>query len=214
MNLINKLVNMITNILLAAFAIGLLFAFMFSGRINEFLGEEKKAEASMPIEEEVVLPEDVNTTTHLSVPIYSEQEIQEIAKKTAKSEGVPWAVMETIILKESSPAWNQFSFRFEPHKRKELGDAGACSYGITQVLYGYHKKTCGLENPLQLYNPEIAVKCGAMVLKSCYRKAKGGYKQRVRDMFKCYNGSGADADRYANDAMSKLDDMLYKNIKL
>jgi hypothetical protein len=148
----------------------------------------------------------------VGVQIYDREQLQEITARVSEQNGVPLVVMEAIIDAESLPAWNQFSFRMEPHLRGQVkhGDAGACSYGLTQVVYGFHSDRCGLTNPVQLYDPEISVACASKVLKACWSKTSGPTKARLAESLKCYNGGSA----YSRKVIAAIEEKLFKEVSL
>ena len=166
-------------------------------------------------------PEEMNppvreVVEEFGVRQYSPDELREIAHNVATDEGVPTPVMTALIEAESYPSWNQFSFRMEPHLRGKVkhGDAGACSYGLTQVVYGFHAEACGLSNPVQLYDPEIAVRCASKVLRECWGRAQGGSKERLRQSLRCYNGSGEKAEAYSKKVLAAVEEKLFAEVSL
>lgn len=107
-------------------------------------------------------------------------------------------VMVALIKVESSG--NPIARRFEPHLVKRYGwpKSWGYSYGLTQVVYGFHYKRCGLKSPADLYNAKINIKCGAQVLKDCQQKTDS-----LAKALGCYNGDRS--GKYARKVMAHLD---------
>lgn len=82
--------------------------------------------------------------------------------------------------------------RLEPHLMAKRGWQAheATSYGLTQVIYGWHKETCQLKSHTDLYDPITNIDCGAKILKDCIR-----IKGSLEEGLECYNrGPGAKPD--------------------
>jgi soluble lytic murein transglycosylase-like protein len=80
---------------------------------------------------------------------------------------------------------NPKAIRFEPHlmAKHNWPKEWAKSYGLMQIVYGYHKDTCGLTFPAQLFEPKINIRCGIKILQNCITK----YNNLERGLG-CYNG--------------------------
>lgn len=106
-------------------------------------------------------------------------------------------IMLAIIDVESKG--NPRARRLEPQLMKKHGwpAAWATSYGLTQVVYGYHKDKCGLKSPNDLYNPRTNIACGLRVYNDCL-KARGS----VSGALGCYNGDRT--GRYAKRVLSRV----------
>ncbi len=107
-------------------------------------------------------------------------------------------IMIALIKVESSG--NPRAQRFEPHLVKRYGwpKSWGYSYGLTQVVYGFHHKRCGLKSPTELYDAKINIKCGARIFKDCQQKTDS-----LADALGCYNGDRS--GRYARKVMAHLD---------
>ena len=107
-------------------------------------------------------------------------------------------VMVALIKVESSG--NSRARRFEPHLVKRYGwpKSWGYSYGLTQVVYGFHRKRCGLKSPAELYNPKINIRCGAQIFKDCQQKTDS-----LAAALGCYNGDRS--GKYARKVMAHLD---------
>lgn len=92
-------------------------------------------------------------------------------------------IMLAIIEVESGG--NPRARRFEPHLVERYGweSSWAYSYGLTQVVYGFHYKRCGLKSPEDLYNAKTNIKCGTKIFKDCLSK-----EGSLNDALGCYNG--------------------------
>lgn len=107
-------------------------------------------------------------------------------------------IMVALIKVESSG--NPSARRFEPHLVKRYGwpKSWGYSYGLTQVVYGFHRERCGLKSPAELYDAKINIKCGARIFKDCQQKTDS-----LAAALGCYNGDRS--GRYARKVMAHLD---------
>ena len=107
-------------------------------------------------------------------------------------------IMLALIKVESSN--NPTARRFEPHLVRRYGwpKSWGYSYGLTQVVYGFHHKRCGLKSPAELYDAKINIKCGARILKDCQEK-----NDSLVAALGCYNGDRS--GKYARKVMAHLD---------
>jgi hypothetical protein len=187
--------------------------YVFNPVLSEMLREFRNSHVANAIPEEMNPPVR-EVVEEFGVRQYSKEELQEIAHSIAVDEGVPTPVMTALI--EAESAWEQLAFRMEPHLRGKVkhGDAGACSYGLTQVVYGFHAEACGLSNPVELYDPEIAVRCASKVLRECWSRAQGGSKERLRQSLRCYNGSGEKAEAYSKRVLAAVEEKLFAEVSL
>jgi soluble lytic murein transglycosylase-like protein len=122
-----------------------------------------------------------------------------ISAENKKPKGLSLSdIMVALIKVESSG--NPLAKRFEPHLVKRYGwrKSWGYSYGLTQVVYGFHRKRCGLKSPAELYDPKINIKCGALVFKDCQQKTDS-----LGEALGCYNGDKS--GRYARKVMAHLD---------
>lgn len=106
-------------------------------------------------------------------------------------------IMLAIIQVESGS--NPRARRYEPHLVKRYGweSSWAYSYGLTQVVYGFHYKRCGLKSPEDLYDAKTNIKCGTRIFKDCLLK-EGSLNKALG----CYNGDRT--GKYASRVRSAL----------
>jgi hypothetical protein len=107
-------------------------------------------------------------------------------------------IMLALIKVESSG--NPLAKKFEPHLVKRYGwrKSWGYSYGLTQVVFGFHYKTCGLKYPSELYNPIKNIKCGTKIFLNCRARFPS-----LKDALGCYNGDKS--GNYAAKVMAHLD---------
>lgn len=107
-------------------------------------------------------------------------------------------IMLALIKVESSG--NPTARRFEPHLIKRYGwpKSWGYSYGLTQVVYGFHRRRCGLKSPAELYDAKINIKCGTRIFKECQQKTGS-----LAEALGCYNGDRS--GKYARKVMANLD---------
>ncbi len=150
----------------------------------------------------------------------------DIIAKTAKEFGVDPLIMTVLAEKESRGGDEGSLYAFEPEKFEELRSNPkyrnvstnelrmiASSHGAFHVM-GYSAKDLCNMHWSRLYDAWSAAKCAATVVQ---KKSKeiGEIKDsslRVRELFRRFNGSGPRAEKYADDAMSRLAGILYDRL--
>lgn len=141
--------------------------------------------------------------------------LEQIITEASMDSGIPPLITEAIIKVESTQ-FRTDRIRHEPHllnqfKREPWMNSMehktlSSSWGLMQVIYGYHKDACGLFSYSELLDPETNVKCGLTALRGCL---KGNLEQPVdlkhlREALVCYNGKGKNAEIYADKVLKKL----------
>lgn len=104
-------------------------------------------------------------------------------KDAATRYGVDWTDLKQIGVQESSLA----------RSARNFNKNGTVDEGIMQLNSRYHRER-GLTDPM---DPAQNIMAGAAVWARALRDANGN----VREAFRRYNGSGPDAERYADNAM-------------
>lgn len=104
---------------------------------------------------------------------------------------LPHGLIESVIMQESG--FQADVVREEPTLRKKFAKKeDRSAYGLMQVVYGWHKKRCGLSSPDELLIPSVNVRCGALVLSERYDEA-------VQQTLSRYNGS----EKYGRDVLKQ-----------
>jgi hypothetical protein len=148
----------------------------------------------------------------------------EIITRIAKDHEIDPLVLAVLAEKES--AGGKALYRFEPRKFSELLNSKkyrgvsenelrmiASSHGVFHVMGYSARDYCDLHWS-QLYNPWVAARCAAVIV-ARHSRDTADIKDpsvRVREVFRRFNGSGPDAERYADDAMARLAAILYKRV--
>jgi len=92
------------------------------------------------------------------------------------------ALLMALVEQESS--FDPNVGRFEPNLYRRWGSREkATSWGLTQVVLGWHGESCGVRTVKELLVPETNLDCGAKVLKRCIDKFG-----TIRKSLGCYNG--------------------------
>lgn len=116
-------------------------------------------------------------------------------KAAALRNDVDPALLMALVEQESS--FNPNAGRFEPNLYKKWGSREkATSWGLTQVVLGWHGKMCGVTTAKQLLIPDINLNCGAKVLKNCLNS-----NNTLKEALSCYNGDKS--GKYAQGVISK-----------
>lgn len=174
--------------------------------VSAFAYEGWQYHQRITIERLESLPID-SVVKELRIPLFTKHELQALATKVAREEGIDPIILTTIINQESG--WNPHTFRHEPHLEAKFGRAGSTSFGLTQVIYGWHKDRCGLSSHLELFDAEVNIRCGIAVFRHCLKSSSVKDKSgKLRDALRCYNGSGNQAREYSNQLMASIQQQL------
>lgn len=125
----------------------------------------------------------------------SHADILKLITKVALETDIDPALLMALVEQESS--FNYKAGRLEPHLIKKFGSSEkATSWGLTQVVLGYHEKTCLIHTVTDLLVPINNLRCGAKVLKICINKT-----DTIRSALSCYNGDKT--GKYASMVMAR-----------
>lgn len=164
---------------------------------------------------------DVNSADAVFVSFVKESnDYDPIIKSAASQFGLKSIVLKAIVEQESH--YNPNRVKYEPKWEKDYGPKipkkkwenleewklNFYSYGLMQVGYALHKDTCGLKSFTDLFDPKTNIYCGAKLLSDCI---KSGNSQT--QCIKNYNGSGADAEQYKNEVLTRVTRLLPTNRK-
>lgn len=128
--------------------------------------------------------------------------VRDYVAEISRAHGVDPKLVESVIEQESN--WRSDAMRFEPGVARDFNSRGvrddevtalATSFGLMQVLYGFHRERCGLKSATELFDPRTNIRCGIAVLKACFAKSND-----VRRALVCYNG----AETYADEVLKRL----------
>lgn len=153
-----------------------------------------------------------------------EATVEDIIRQVSVEYHIDPLVME--VLREKESAGGRLLYRFEPTKftdrektDRKLGLSEDerrmenSSHGIFHVMGYTARSDCGLHWSA-LYDPWTSARCAATVVSRHMEATKGiaSPGQRLREVFRRYNGSGPGAERYADDAMSRVAQRLYNGV--
>lgn len=111
------------------------------------------------------------------------------------------ALLMALVEQESSFQPN--AGRFEPSLYRRWGSREkATSWGLTQVVLGWHGDSCGVRTVKELLVPETNLNCGAKILKNCMDKYG-----TLRKSLGCYNGDRS--GKYASGVISKYQNYVH-----
>ena len=124
--------------------------------------------------------------THIRV---TPRTLSDVIEEARSSYQLPRGLIEGVIMVESK--FDETAVNFEPDlcKRKKWSEDKCASYGLMQVIYGWHKKDCGLKSHVDLYDPETNIQCGAKVLSGYLRQERGDVAAALK-RFNGIKGSG------------------------
>lgn len=132
-----------------------------------------------------------------------------LASETCPKYGVPPLFVSTIIDKESGGRRDAIRFeRSQVERAKKITRNSseqtmyASSIGPMQVM-GWWAPEFGMTwNDLVDVRTNVEVSCRIMA--QCMNKANGSKSEKYRQAARCYNGSGPQADKYAENFMRRL----------
>lgn len=162
----------------------------------------------------------------------------DLINQTAQEEGVHPAIIQAIAMQESGGELDPLrAVRYEPcllygctrkdgtwRKAEIVPPKGlteaermfwASSIGPFQIIYGFHYRLCELKHFSELYDVTKGLRCAIRIvkqkLKETARIREPG--DRMREVFKRYNGGGADAQAYSIKTMGHLDNILMQGFQ-
>ena len=149
--------------------------------------------------------------------------LSESIAKASKVTDVDPLILQVISEKESSGGDSRSLYRFEPNlfsrlrgdrSYKDLSDSEvrmlASSHGAFHILGLTAERECGLHFS-KLYDTEKSALCAARIVKRIDETVKAkATEQRLKEIFRQYNGQGPAAENYARDAMGRLAAILYQ----
>lgn len=150
--------------------------------------------------------------------------VSQLIPKVARDLKVPVVALQAVIDQESSGA--KRLYRFEERKFIELKRRAdfaklpddeirmlASSHGAAHVM-GFNAQTRCNVSWDKLYDPLTGIECGAKILRENldrYTKVKDP-SERLWFALRDYNGSGTDAEAYADKVMSRVGALLFNKL--
>lgn len=138
--------------------------------------------------------------------------VSQIIKDASVLYKIPPLVILAMVHQESGEELRPDRVRYEPRLQKRFKCSQfeteieckfrASSFGLMQIIYGFHKQFCGLESYSDLLDPQKNIYCGTKLLRSCLDKRSGSVSQKFRACLSEYNGD--DSGEYANQVLSRL----------
>lgn len=140
--------------------------------------------------------------------------VRDYVAEISRANGVDPKLVESVIEQESN--WRSDAMRFEPGVARDFNSRGvrddevtalSTSFGLMQVIYGFHGERCGLKSATELFDPRVNVRCGVAVLRTCFSRSND-----VRRALVCYNGGSkcaeeqgcSKAEEYADEVLKRL----------
>lgn len=111
--------------------------------------------------------------------------------------------------------YNVFRAQWTPGMNETERRRFATSYGIFQIIYGWHKKTCGLSRPEELLDPKTNLRCAIRIWGRAWEESAREHRDPQGIFwasFYRYNGSGAFARHYADVAMKRYQTLIFSDI--
>jgi hypothetical protein len=155
----------------------------------------------------------------------TEEELGDLVARVSRERDIDPLILSVIADMESTGG--KWLYRFEPEKFQEISRQGphtrasdaerrmlASSHGPFHVLGLSAAHYCRLHWS-KLYQPLPGARCAADIVQKHWKDTAGTRStgERVREVFRKYNGSGDRAERYADDAMRKLAVRLYESLE-
>ncbi len=151
----------------------------------------------------------------------AELPIEELTEIISRKHQLPSVVLQALISKESNNG--KSVYRFEPRvfsrldTKKHSEDERrmlASSHGIAQVMGFNAQSRCGIHWS-KLYDNYTGLECGAKILREELNRTNKNDEigDRIWFALRSYNGSGGDAEKYADNVMSTIGKLLINNLK-
>jgi len=147
---------------------------------------------------------------------------EELIRKVSSDYGLNPVILLSLVEQESN--FNPRALRFEEkltkrfsQKKNESEDQfkmRLTSIGLAQVIPAFHADRCKVTWD-QLLDRLTNLECAALILKTNLDSAKStSNARRLRTALRMYNGSGEDAERYADEVLSKIAENLLEGTNL
>lgn len=175
--------------------------------INQVIDEAKATVQEKFATEKIVVvsPEQIDT--------------EKLIESISAEFGINPVIVKAMAVQESGH-WNATDrVRFEKHLHGRFKTPPglneiekqfyASSFGIGQVIYGYHKERCKLSSYSELLEPAKNIRCSLTILSENLKAAKG--KNRLKQALTRYNGSGPEAEKYAESVLARIGTMMVEN---
>lgn len=156
-------------------------------------------------------------------------DVEKLIHIISLEEGVSPHITLAMAYQESGKGFRTDRVRFEPHLMKRFKDRMepwmlndverqmvASSHGLLQVVYGWHKKTCGLDSYTQLYQPSINIRCGLRVFKDALNRVPKSKNKlfRLREALAAYNAGPNPSQQgydYADTVLKKYVELVIQD---
>lgn len=152
------------------------------------------------------------------IVVVSPQEVdtEQLIESISAEFGINPVIVKAMAVQESGH-WNRTDrVRFEKHLHGKFKTPAhlneiekqfyASSFGILQVIYGFHKERCKLSSYSELLEPAKNIRCSLTILSENLKAAKG--KNRLKQALTRYNGSGPEAEKYAEQVLARIGQMM------
>lgn len=126
-------------------------------------------------EERKDLPRHATAQAKEAEPLFSE-----VVEEAAIENGLPASLLFGLFWHESR--FKEDAERSEPHlcRKHRWRNPDCRSYGIGQVILGYHRKTCSIGTARDLRDFHKAVPCAARILGGYLKVEKGNLKAALK----------------------------------
>jgi hypothetical protein len=198
----------------------------FGGFVQHDINEAKAR--TVYVDRKVEVPVEVRKAPPLYI---SRQEFEELVYQHAASSGYDPRIFFVLGVVESSAGDRVLTNheRFEPGlyerfrklwTKEDINEAErrryATSYGIFQVVYGWHGTTCGLTSPDELKDPKTNLLCALKVWAAAWNRAiqeTSNPEAQFYLAFLHYNGDGPSAHKYAEAAMRRYRQLIFADAR-
>lgn len=152
--------------------------------------------------------------------VHAEQvPLADLIEKVSREVGLPVIALQAVVEMESANGARLHRFEPAVHERfkkdPKMRDKPdlmmlASSHGPAHVMGFNAAPRCGVSWD-KLYDSLIGLKCGARILRENFDRYENvkDLSRRLWLSFRDYNGSGEDAERYAEAAMSRVGSLLF-----
>lgn len=154
----------------------------------------------------------------------SQLEVDEIIEEVSRKHGLNPIILRALVRQESGDRLDRMRYedkiyrnaKFPPYLNDGEKRVWASSIGPGQVIYVLWRGFCGWDSLSAAFDPWQSLDCSARILK---RNLSDKEVQklttpaaRLREALRRYNGSGADAEAYADTVMSGVASLLLKDL--
>lgn len=154
----------------------------------------------------------------------SQLEVDQIIEEVSRKHGLNPIILRAIVRQESGDRMDRMRYeekiyksaKFPPYLNDGEKRVWASSIGPGQVIYVLWRNFCGWESLASAFDTYQSLDCSARILKRNLGNPNvqklTSPASRLREALRMYNGTGEDAERYADTVMGGVAALMLKDL--